>query len=42
MVRTENATLLLVTHDPEIAARADRVLSLREGALVDGTSQGAQ
>jgi putative ABC transport system ATP-binding protein len=33
MVRTHAATLLIVTHDPEVAARADRVLELRDGAL---------
>jgi putative ABC transport system ATP-binding protein len=29
-------TILLVTHDPRAAARADRVLHLDKGVLVDG------
>jgi putative ABC transport system ATP-binding protein len=28
------STILLVTHDPEMARRADRILSMRDGALV--------
>jgi len=33
MKNEQNATLILVTHNPEIAAAADRVLSLRDGRL---------
>jgi putative ABC transport system ATP-binding protein len=29
-------TILLVTHDPEVAAPADRILSMRDGRIVDG------
>jgi putative ABC transport system ATP-binding protein len=30
-------TLLIVTHDPRIAATADRLISMRDGAFVDQT-----
>ncbi len=33
-----NKTILLVTHDPRAAARADRVQRLDKGKLVDGAS----
>jgi len=33
MKNEQNATLILVTHNPEIAAAADRVLRLRDGRL---------
>jgi putative ABC transport system ATP-binding protein len=33
--------MLLVTHDPQAAAYADRVYTLRDGALVDGTQTNA-
>jgi putative ABC transport system ATP-binding protein len=32
---TNNLTLVIVTHDPEIAARADRILYLKDGRLAD-------
>jgi putative ABC transport system ATP-binding protein len=35
-----NATLLVVTHDPVLAHRFDRRLSLRDGRLVDRTVDG--
>jgi len=28
-------TIILITHDPEVAAEADRTISLRDGAIVD-------
>ncbi len=34
-------TLLLVTHDPEIARAAERVIQLRDGAVVEDTLRGA-
>jgi len=34
--RQMGATLLVVTHDPEVARRLDRTLRLRDGRLVDG------
>ena len=35
-VRKRGASLVLVTHDPESAARADRSIRMRDGALLDG------
>ncbi len=34
MNRTEQATLVLVTHDRELAGHADRILTLRDGLVV--------
>ncbi|ABW09963.1 ABC transporter related [Parafrankia sp. EAN1pec] len=34
IVREERRTLVLVTHDPQIAARADRVLTLHAGRVI--------
>jgi len=31
------ATLVLVTHDPEIASRADRKIVLRDGMIIEDT-----
>ncbi|MDD2742092.1 MAG: lipoprotein-releasing ABC transporter ATP-binding protein LolD [Rhodocyclaceae bacterium] len=33
-VRLQNASLIMVTHDPQLAERADRVLSLNDGFLI--------
>lgn len=33
LVRAEGVTMILVTHDPDVAARADRVLTLDHGSL---------
>jgi putative ABC transport system ATP-binding protein len=33
--RTRGRTLVLVTHDPELAALADEVIALRDGRLVE-------
>ena len=35
-VRDLGATLMLVTHDPELAARCDRVVHVRSGRVVEG------
>ncbi len=36
--RHANTTLVLVTHDPDLAARADRRIVLRDGMIVEDTS----
>ncbi len=38
--RAEDTGLVIVTHDPQLAARADRHLALVDGALVDGRMAG--
>jgi len=35
-VRKRGASLVLVTHDPESAARADRSIRMRDGAFLNG------
>ncbi|GAA1752000.1 hypothetical protein [Nostocoides vanveenii] len=38
-IRAETAaTMLIATHDPGVAARCDRILTLRDGAIVDDTA----
>lgn len=39
-VHREGRTLVMVTHDPACAARADRVIYLRDGQVVDSRSLG--
>jgi ABC-type lipoprotein export system ATPase subunit len=36
-LRSMDQTLVIVTHDPRIAATADRLISMRDGAFVDET-----
>jgi putative ABC transport system ATP-binding protein len=36
--RVEGATLILVTHDPGLAAHADRIITLRDGLVVSDAS----
>jgi putative ABC transport system ATP-binding protein len=36
-LRDARQTLLVVTHDPRVAATADRLLGMRDGAIVDDT-----
>ena len=38
----QGITLVLVTHDPEVAAYANRTVHLRDGRIVDVTRQGEQ
>lgn len=38
LVRESGTTLLMVTHAPEVAARADRILTVRGGRLVETPS----
>lgn len=38
--RERDTTLLLVTHSPEIAVRADRIVTLRDGRIVSGGGRG--
>ncbi len=35
LIEKENISVIMTTHDPEIAARADRVLIIRDGKLVE-------
>jgi putative ABC transport system ATP-binding protein len=35
LAREQSATVLIVTHDARVAAYADRVLVMRDGAVVD-------
>ena len=39
--RTAGTTLVLVTHDPEVASRADRKIVLKDGLVVEDTLPGA-
>jgi putative ABC transport system ATP-binding protein len=37
--RAKNLTLIMVTHDPEVALHADRILQLKDGQLVETLSR---
>jgi macrolide transport system ATP-binding/permease protein len=37
--REQGITVVLVTHEPEIAAYADRVLTFRDGVIIDDVAQ---
>jgi predicted ABC-type transport system involved in lysophospholipase L1 biosynthesis ATPase subunit len=34
-LRAKRTTVVLVTHDPEVAGRADRIVRLRSGLVVE-------
>ena len=38
-VKTRNQTLVLITHEPEIAEMADRVLQIEDGHIVSDTAK---
>ncbi|MCB0189499.1 MAG: macrolide ABC transporter ATP-binding protein, partial [Caldilineaceae bacterium] len=38
--RERQTTLVMVTHSPELAARAERVITLHDGRVVDDTRNG--
>ncbi|HET7103375.1 MAG TPA: ABC transporter ATP-binding protein [Terracidiphilus sp.] len=40
--RRAGATMVLVTHDPEIASRADRRITLKDGIIVEDTLPGSE
>ena len=42
MNRTRKTTLVLVTHDPELAAVADVAIALRDGRVVRTTTRAAE
>ena len=41
LLKVQGLTMIMVTHDPEIAARADRIIHLRDGGIqrVETTSR---
>ena len=39
-LRDRGKTIVLITHDPDVAARADRTAHIRDGRLVDGVFSG--
>ena len=39
MAKRDNHTLVMVTHDPSVAAHADRVVNILDGLIVDIVDQ---
>jgi putative ABC transport system ATP-binding protein len=42
LVVNQNQTLIIVTHDPTVAASADRVIKMRDGLIVDDSGKMAK
>jgi len=40
LARARDLTLVMVTHDPEVAVHADRILQLKDGRLLAGNGDG--
>ena len=38
LARTQNTTLMLITHDPELARACDRTVEMRDGRIVDAVA----
>ena len=38
---TEGHTIVLITHEPEVAAHADRIVHVRDGLITDAVEDGA-
>ena len=34
-LHAEGRTIVMITHDPEVAARAERVVNMRDGLLIE-------
>jgi putative ABC transport system ATP-binding protein len=39
-LRDQGKTILIVTHEPEVAARCDRMITLRDGVVIDDVRNG--
>jgi putative ABC transport system ATP-binding protein len=40
-LRTEGHTIVLITHEPDVAAHADRIVHVRDGLITDAVEDGA-
>ncbi len=40
-LRAEGHTIVLITHEPEVAAHADRTVHVRDGLITDAIEDGA-
>ena len=39
-LRRQGRTILMVTHEPDVAARCDRIITLRDGLIIDDSRTG--